>query len=138
MLYLPELTRHNQSCCFCCLFCFFLHLGKSIRRDSISSLPPKPVDSVRTTTNRNQTSLARYPFSLSNGMRPSSPRLGDSPRRYGGKSHYSYPSYPNLFLSFTHFLFCFFMIIFFIIIIIQWRTCLLPLAQVFLSYFSAK
>uniref|UniRef100_A0A9J8B7H0 ABI family, member 3 (NESH) binding protein b n=1 Tax=Cyprinus carpio carpio TaxID=630221 RepID=A0A9J8B7H0_CYPCA len=66
--------------------------GKSIRRDSISSLPPKPVDSVLTVTTRNQTSLGRNHFSLSNGMRPSSPRLGDSSRRYGGKRHYSYPS----------------------------------------------
>ncbi|XP_052394184.1 target of Nesh-SH3-like isoform X4 [Carassius gibelio] len=58
---------------------------KSIRRDSISSLPPKPVDSVLTVTTRNQTSMGRYHFSLSNGMRPSSPRLGgDSSRRYGG------------------------------------------------------
>ncbi|XP_026091932.1 target of Nesh-SH3-like isoform X4 [Carassius auratus] len=57
---------------------------KSIRRDSISSLPPKPVDSVLTVTTRNQTSMGRYHFSLSNGMRPSSPRLGgDSSRRYG-------------------------------------------------------
>uniref|UniRef100_A0A672PNB9 Target of Nesh-SH3-like n=1 Tax=Sinocyclocheilus grahami TaxID=75366 RepID=A0A672PNB9_SINGR len=58
--------------------------GKSIRRDSISSLPSKPLDSVLTVTTRNQTSLGRYPFSLSNGMRPSSPRLVDSSRRYGG------------------------------------------------------
>uniref|UniRef100_A0A672TBC1 Target of Nesh-SH3-like n=1 Tax=Sinocyclocheilus grahami TaxID=75366 RepID=A0A672TBC1_SINGR len=69
--------------------------GKSIRRDSISSLPPKPVDSVQTVTTRNQTSLGRYHFSLSNGMRPSSPRFGASSRRYGGKIHYSYPSYSN-------------------------------------------
>uniref|UniRef100_A0A673HDS3 Target of Nesh-SH3-like n=1 Tax=Sinocyclocheilus rhinocerous TaxID=307959 RepID=A0A673HDS3_9TELE len=58
--------------------------GKSIRRDSISSLPSKPLDSVLTVTTRNQTSLGRYPFSLPNGMRPSSPRLVDSSRRYGG------------------------------------------------------
>ncbi|XP_077082967.1 ABI family, member 3 (NESH) binding protein b isoform X24 [Siphateles boraxobius] len=58
--------------------------GKSIRRDSISSLPSKPIDSVLTVTTRNQTSLSRNPFSLSNGMRHSSPRPGDSSRRYGG------------------------------------------------------
>ncbi|KAF4097874.1 hypothetical protein G5714_021882 [Onychostoma macrolepis] len=62
--------------------------GKSIRRDSISSLPPKPVDSVLTVTTRNQTSLGRYPFSLSNGMRPSSPRLGDSSGRYGANGEH--------------------------------------------------
>ncbi|KAI2650817.1 Target of Nesh-SH3 [Labeo rohita] len=56
--------------------------GKNIRKESISS-PPKPVDSVLTVTSRNETSLGRYHFSLSNGMRPSSPRLGDSSRRYG-------------------------------------------------------
>ncbi|XP_016362978.1 ABI family, member 3 (NESH) binding protein b isoform X5 [Sinocyclocheilus anshuiensis] len=61
--------------------------GKSIRRDSISSLPSKPLDSVLTVTTRNQTALGRYPFSLS--MRPSSPRLVDSSRRYGvnGEHH---------------------------------------------------
>uniref|UniRef100_A0A9J8B7D1 ABI family, member 3 (NESH) binding protein b n=2 Tax=Cyprinus carpio TaxID=7962 RepID=A0A9J8B7D1_CYPCA len=58
--------------------------GTSIRRDSISSLPSKPIDSILTVTTRNQTSLGRYPFSLSNGMRPSSPRLGDPSRKYGG------------------------------------------------------
>ncbi|RXN27831.1 target of Nesh-SH3-like isoform X6 [Labeo rohita] len=58
-------------------------IGKNIRKESISS-PPKPVDSVLTVTSRNETSLGRYHFSLSNGMRPSSPRLGDSSRRYGG------------------------------------------------------
>uniref|UniRef100_A0A8C1PPB2 ABI family, member 3 (NESH) binding protein b n=1 Tax=Cyprinus carpio TaxID=7962 RepID=A0A8C1PPB2_CYPCA len=62
--------------------------GKSIRRDSISSLPPKPVDSVLTVTTRNQTSLGRNHFSLSNGMRPSSPRLGDSSRRYGANGEH--------------------------------------------------
>ncbi|XP_077082965.1 ABI family, member 3 (NESH) binding protein b isoform X22 [Siphateles boraxobius] len=63
--------------------------GKSIRRDSISSLPSKPIDSVLTVTTRNQTSLSRNPFSLSNGMRHSSPRPGDSSRRYGvnGEHH---------------------------------------------------
>ncbi|XP_059399550.1 target of Nesh-SH3-like isoform X6 [Carassius carassius] len=62
---------------------------KSIRRDSISSLPPKPVDSVLTVTPRNQTSMGRYHFSLSNGMRPSSPRLGgDSSRRYGANGEH--------------------------------------------------
>ncbi|XP_073700142.1 ABI family, member 3 (NESH) binding protein b isoform X5 [Garra rufa] len=61
--------------------------GKSIRRDSISS-PSKPVDSVLTVTTRNETSLGRYPFSLSNGMRPSSPRLGDSSRRYGANGEH--------------------------------------------------
>ncbi|KAK7127060.1 hypothetical protein R3I94_018292 [Phoxinus phoxinus] len=66
-----------------------LPLGKSIRRDSISSLPSKPIDSVQTVTTRNQTSLSRNPFSLSNGMRHSSPRPGDSSRRYGvnGEHH---------------------------------------------------
>ncbi|XP_051977688.1 target of Nesh-SH3-like isoform X2 [Xyrauchen texanus] len=59
--------------------------GKSIRTGPISSLPAKPNDSILTVTSRNQSSLGRYPFSpLSNGMRPSSPRLGDSLRRYGG------------------------------------------------------
>ncbi|XP_042604764.1 ABI family, member 3 (NESH) binding protein b isoform X2 [Cyprinus carpio] len=58
--------------------------GTSIRRDSISSLPSKPIDSILTVTTRNQTSLGRYLFSLSNGMRPSSPRLGDPSRKYGG------------------------------------------------------
>uniref|UniRef100_A0A671TCW2 Target of Nesh-SH3-like n=1 Tax=Sinocyclocheilus anshuiensis TaxID=1608454 RepID=A0A671TCW2_9TELE len=55
--------------------------------DSISSLPSKPLDSVLTVTTRNQTALGRYPFSLS--MRPSSPRLVDSSRRYGvnGEHH---------------------------------------------------
>ncbi|XP_016106892.1 ABI family, member 3 (NESH) binding protein b isoform X4 [Sinocyclocheilus grahami] len=62
--------------------------GKSIRRDSISSLPPKPVDSVQTVTTRNQTSLGRYHFSLSNGMRPSSPRFGASSRRYGANGEH--------------------------------------------------
>ncbi|XP_016113409.1 target of Nesh-SH3-like [Sinocyclocheilus grahami] len=62
--------------------------GKSIRRDSISSLPSKPLDSVLTVTTRNQTSLGRYPFSLSNGMRPSSPRLVDSSRRYGANGEH--------------------------------------------------
>ncbi|XP_067252036.1 ABI family, member 3 (NESH) binding protein b isoform X6 [Chanodichthys erythropterus] len=63
--------------------------GKSIRRDSISSLPPKPIDSHLTVNTKNQTSLSRYPFTFSNGMRPSSPRLGDSSRRYGanGEQH---------------------------------------------------
>uniref|UniRef100_A0A672TBC4 Target of Nesh-SH3-like n=1 Tax=Sinocyclocheilus grahami TaxID=75366 RepID=A0A672TBC4_SINGR len=73
--------------------------GKSIRRDSISSLPPKPVDSVQTVTTRNQTSLGRYHFSLSNGMRPSSPRFGASSRRYGGSpaAHLPIPAKkPNL------------------------------------------
>ncbi|XP_067252035.1 ABI family, member 3 (NESH) binding protein b isoform X5 [Chanodichthys erythropterus] len=66
-----------------------LPLGKSIRRDSISSLPPKPIDSHLTVNTKNQTSLSRYPFTFSNGMRPSSPRLGDSSRRYGanGEQH---------------------------------------------------
>ncbi|XP_016379996.1 target of Nesh-SH3-like isoform X5 [Sinocyclocheilus rhinocerous] len=62
--------------------------GKSIRRDSISSLPSKPLDSVLTVTTRNQTSLGRYPFSLPNGMRPSSPRLVDSSRRYGANGEH--------------------------------------------------
>uniref|UniRef100_A0A671MCT4 ABI family, member 3 (NESH) binding protein b n=1 Tax=Sinocyclocheilus anshuiensis TaxID=1608454 RepID=A0A671MCT4_9TELE len=73
--------------------------GKSIRRDSISSLPPKPVDSVQTVTTRNQTSLGRYNISLSNGMRPSSPRFGASSRRYGGSpaAHLPIPAEkPNL------------------------------------------
>uniref|UniRef100_A0A673GIK3 Target of Nesh-SH3-like n=1 Tax=Sinocyclocheilus rhinocerous TaxID=307959 RepID=A0A673GIK3_9TELE len=56
--------------------------------DSISSLPPKPVDSVQTVTTRNQTSLGRYHFSLSNGMRPSSPRFGASSRRYGANGEH--------------------------------------------------
>ncbi|XP_059399549.1 target of Nesh-SH3-like isoform X5 [Carassius carassius] len=65
------------------------YFDKSIRRDSISSLPPKPVDSVLTVTPRNQTSMGRYHFSLSNGMRPSSPRLGgDSSRRYGANGEH--------------------------------------------------
>ncbi|XP_016106894.1 ABI family, member 3 (NESH) binding protein b isoform X6 [Sinocyclocheilus grahami] len=64
------------------------YFGKSIRRDSISSLPPKPVDSVQTVTTRNQTSLGRYHFSLSNGMRPSSPRFGASSRRYGANGEH--------------------------------------------------
>ncbi|XP_052446555.1 target of Nesh-SH3 isoform X2 [Carassius gibelio] len=62
--------------------------GTSIRKDSISSLPSKPLDSVLTVTTRNQTSLSRYSFSLSNGMRPSSPRLGDSSRRYGANGEH--------------------------------------------------
>ncbi|XP_050951392.1 ABI family, member 3 (NESH) binding protein b isoform X7 [Labeo rohita] len=61
--------------------------GKNIRKESISS-PPKPVDSVLTVTSRNETSLGRYHFSLSNGMRPSSPRLGDSSRRYGANGEH--------------------------------------------------
>ncbi|XP_043078275.1 ABI family, member 3 (NESH) binding protein b isoform X4 [Puntigrus tetrazona] len=60
--------------------------GKSTRKDS--SLPSKPLDSVLTVTTRNQTSLGRYPFSLSKGMRPSSPRLGDSSRRYGANGEH--------------------------------------------------
>ncbi|XP_043078274.1 ABI family, member 3 (NESH) binding protein b isoform X3 [Puntigrus tetrazona] len=63
-----------------------LPLGKSTRKDS--SLPSKPLDSVLTVTTRNQTSLGRYPFSLSKGMRPSSPRLGDSSRRYGANGEH--------------------------------------------------
>uniref|UniRef100_A0A8C2E1W0 ABI family, member 3 (NESH) binding protein b n=1 Tax=Cyprinus carpio TaxID=7962 RepID=A0A8C2E1W0_CYPCA len=59
-----------------------------IRRDSISSLPSKPIDSILTVTTRNQTSLGRYPFSLSNGMRPSSPRLGDPSRKYGANGEH--------------------------------------------------
>ncbi|XDV22116.1 hypothetical protein PO909_027075, partial [Leuciscus waleckii] len=62
--------------------------GKSIRRDSISSLPSKPIDSVLTVTTRNQ-SRSRNPFSLPNDMRHSSLRPGDSSRRYGvnGEHH---------------------------------------------------
>ncbi|XP_026053753.1 ABI family, member 3 (NESH) binding protein b isoform X8 [Carassius auratus] len=67
---------------------FPLRPGTSIRKDSISSLPSKPLDSVLTVTTRNQTSLSRYSFSLSNGMRPSSPRLGDSSRRYGANGEH--------------------------------------------------
>ncbi|XP_051977690.1 target of Nesh-SH3-like isoform X4 [Xyrauchen texanus] len=63
--------------------------GKSIRTGPISSLPAKPNDSILTVTSRNQSSLGRYPFSpLSNGMRPSSPRLGDSLRRYGANGEH--------------------------------------------------
>ncbi|XP_042604766.1 ABI family, member 3 (NESH) binding protein b isoform X4 [Cyprinus carpio] len=62
--------------------------GTSIRRDSISSLPSKPIDSILTVTTRNQTSLGRYLFSLSNGMRPSSPRLGDPSRKYGANGEH--------------------------------------------------
>ncbi|XP_051550818.1 target of Nesh-SH3-like isoform X6 [Myxocyprinus asiaticus] len=63
--------------------------GKSIRTSPISSLPAKPNDSILTVTRRNQSSLGRYPFSpLSNGMRPSSPRLGDSLRRYGANGEH--------------------------------------------------
>ncbi|XP_051766847.1 ABI family, member 3 (NESH) binding protein b isoform X3 [Ctenopharyngodon idella] len=70
--------------------------GKSIRRDSISSLPPKPNDSLLTVTTKNQTSLSRYPFTFSNGMRPSSPRLGDSSRRYGANGeHHKGLSHPK-------------------------------------------
>ncbi|XP_048023876.1 ABI family, member 3 (NESH) binding protein b isoform X5 [Megalobrama amblycephala] len=70
--------------------------GKSIRRDSISSLPPKPIDSHLTVNTKNQTSLSRYPFTFSNGMRPSSPRLGDSSRRYGANGeHHKGLSYPK-------------------------------------------
>ncbi|XP_042604765.1 ABI family, member 3 (NESH) binding protein b isoform X3 [Cyprinus carpio] len=65
-----------------------LPLGTSIRRDSISSLPSKPIDSILTVTTRNQTSLGRYLFSLSNGMRPSSPRLGDPSRKYGANGEH--------------------------------------------------
>ncbi|XP_051977689.1 target of Nesh-SH3-like isoform X3 [Xyrauchen texanus] len=66
-----------------------LPLGKSIRTGPISSLPAKPNDSILTVTSRNQSSLGRYPFSpLSNGMRPSSPRLGDSLRRYGANGEH--------------------------------------------------
>ncbi|XP_043078276.1 ABI family, member 3 (NESH) binding protein b isoform X5 [Puntigrus tetrazona] len=65
---------------------FPLRPGKSTRKDS--SLPSKPLDSVLTVTTRNQTSLGRYPFSLSKGMRPSSPRLGDSSRRYGANGEH--------------------------------------------------
>ncbi|XP_048023866.1 ABI family, member 3 (NESH) binding protein b isoform X4 [Megalobrama amblycephala] len=73
-----------------------LPLGKSIRRDSISSLPPKPIDSHLTVNTKNQTSLSRYPFTFSNGMRPSSPRLGDSSRRYGANGeHHKGLSYPK-------------------------------------------
>ncbi|NP_956153.1 ABI family, member 3 (NESH) binding protein b precursor [Danio rerio] len=59
--------------------------GKNIRGD-ISSLPSKPANSVLTVTTRNQTSLGRNPFSFSNGMRHSPPRLGDPSRRHGGSS----------------------------------------------------
>ncbi|XP_051980068.1 ABI family, member 3 (NESH) binding protein b isoform X8 [Xyrauchen texanus] len=63
--------------------------GKSIRTGPISSLPPKPNDSILTVTSRNHTSLGRDPFSpLSNGIRPSSPRLGDSSRRYGANGEH--------------------------------------------------
>ncbi|XP_042604767.1 ABI family, member 3 (NESH) binding protein b isoform X5 [Cyprinus carpio] len=67
---------------------FPLRPGTSIRRDSISSLPSKPIDSILTVTTRNQTSLGRYLFSLSNGMRPSSPRLGDPSRKYGANGEH--------------------------------------------------
>ncbi|XP_073792300.1 ABI family, member 3 (NESH) binding protein b isoform X13 [Danio rerio] len=64
---------------------FPLRPGKNIRGD-ISSLPSKPANSVLTVTTRNQTSLGRNPFSFSNGMRHSPPRLGDPSRRHGGSS----------------------------------------------------
>ncbi|XP_067272295.1 ABI family, member 3 (NESH) binding protein b isoform X7 [Pseudorasbora parva] len=62
--------------------------GKSLRRDSISSLPSKPIDSVQTATTRNQTSPSRHPFYFPNGMRPSSSRLSDSSRRYGANGEH--------------------------------------------------
>ncbi|XP_051549534.1 target of Nesh-SH3-like isoform X6 [Myxocyprinus asiaticus] len=63
--------------------------GKSIRNGPISSLPPKPNDSILTVSSRNHTSLGKDPFSpLSNGLRPSSPRLGDSSRRYGANGEH--------------------------------------------------
>ncbi|XP_057182017.1 ABI family, member 3 (NESH) binding protein b isoform X3 [Triplophysa rosa] len=65
-------------------------LGKSIRRDPVSSLSPKPNDSILAVNTRNQTSLGRHPLSsLPNGRIPYSPRLGDSSRRYGanGEQH---------------------------------------------------
>ncbi|TRY96975.1 hypothetical protein DNTS_001415 [Danionella cerebrum] len=66
--------------------------GKSGRGGSISSLPPKLVDSVLTVKNKNQTSLGRNPFSSSNGMRPF------PSRRYGGSpaARPQIPKKPNL------------------------------------------
>ncbi|XP_067272290.1 ABI family, member 3 (NESH) binding protein b isoform X2 [Pseudorasbora parva] len=69
--------------------------GKSLRRDSISSLPSKPIDSVQTATTRNQTSPSRHPFYFPNGMRPSSSRLSDSSRRYGGSPAARLPILPK-------------------------------------------
>ncbi|XP_009294708.3 ABI family, member 3 (NESH) binding protein b isoform X9 [Danio rerio] len=69
--------------------------GKNIRGD-ISSLPSKPANSVLTVTTRNQTSLGRNPFSFSNGMRHSPPRLGDPSRRHGANGeHHKGLSFPK-------------------------------------------
>nr|XP_009294709.1 target of Nesh-SH3 isoform X6 [Danio rerio] len=74
---------------------FPLRPGKNIRGD-ISSLPSKPANSVLTVTTRNQTSLGRNPFSFSNGMRHSPPRLGDPSRRHGANGeHHKGLSFPK-------------------------------------------
>ncbi|XP_056615421.1 ABI family, member 3 (NESH) binding protein b isoform X3 [Triplophysa dalaica] len=64
-------------------------LGKNIRRDPVSSLPPKPNDSILAVNTRNQTSLGRHPTSsYSNGRKRSSSRHGDSSRLYGANGEH--------------------------------------------------
>ncbi|XP_065115758.1 ABI family, member 3 (NESH) binding protein b isoform X2 [Paramisgurnus dabryanus] len=59
--------------------------GKNIRKEPMSSFPPKPSGSMLTMNLSNPSPLGRYPhYHLSNGMRISSPRPGDPSRRYGG------------------------------------------------------
>ncbi|XP_056615420.1 ABI family, member 3 (NESH) binding protein b isoform X2 [Triplophysa dalaica] len=74
--------------------------GKNIRRDPVSSLPPKPNDSILAVNTRNQTSLGRHPTSsYSNGRKRSSSRHGDSSRLYGGQTGQPIPNpgkKPNL------------------------------------------
>ncbi|XP_073717572.1 ABI family, member 3 (NESH) binding protein b isoform X5 [Misgurnus anguillicaudatus] len=66
-----------------------LPLGKKIRKEPISFLPPKPIDSILTVNPGNQSSLGRYPpYHLYNGMRNPSPRLGDSSRRHGANGEH--------------------------------------------------
>ncbi|XP_073717575.1 ABI family, member 3 (NESH) binding protein b isoform X8 [Misgurnus anguillicaudatus] len=63
--------------------------GKKIRKEPISFLPPKPIDSILTVNPGNQSSLGRYPpYHLYNGMRNPSPRLGDSSRRHGANGEH--------------------------------------------------
>ncbi|XP_056615422.1 ABI family, member 3 (NESH) binding protein b isoform X4 [Triplophysa dalaica] len=63
--------------------------GKNIRRDPVSSLPPKPNDSILAVNTRNQTSLGRHPTSsYSNGRKRSSSRHGDSSRLYGANGEH--------------------------------------------------
>ncbi|XP_065115760.1 ABI family, member 3 (NESH) binding protein b isoform X4 [Paramisgurnus dabryanus] len=63
--------------------------GKNIRKEPMSSFPPKPSGSMLTMNLSNPSPLGRYPhYHLSNGMRISSPRPGDPSRRYGANGEH--------------------------------------------------